>query len=295
MRTFEYHRAISIEDACSILSRYGSDARILAGGQSLLNMMKWRLAAPNALIDVSRIAALKGIQESNGKVRIGSMVTYNDLQKFAPIKSIAIIQDALEVIADLQVRNLGTLGGSCCQADPFGDMPNVMIALDATMEATSTQGSREIRAREFFRGPLETSLQTDEVLTSILIDGEVLRQGSAYEKFSWRKGDYAIVSVASIIGLEADGRCTTSRIVVGGLGVGPVELLGAANALLGHMATEDLVKEAAQAAAAECQPESDRVYGSAEYKKLLIETIADRSLERSLRRARDIVAGDSNE
>lgn len=295
MRSFEYHRADSIEDACSILSRCGPEARILAGGQSLLNMMKWRLAAPNALIDASRIATLKDICESNGKIRIGSMATYSDLQLSAPLKSIAVIQDALEVIADMQVRNLGTLGGSCCQADPYGDMPNVMTALDVMMEAMSTRGTRRIPAKEFFLGPLETSLQSDEVLTSIFIDCASQACGSAYEKFSWRKGDYAIVSVASIIGLESDGRCIVSRIVVGGLGTGPIQLLDAAKMLVGQTVTEDIAKKAARTAAAECQPEPDRVYGSAEYKKLLIETIAERSLERSLRRARNLVAGGGNE
>jgi aerobic carbon-monoxide dehydrogenase medium subunit len=294
MRAFEYHRATSIQDACTILSQCGPEGRILAGGQSLLNMMKWRLAAPSALIDASRITALKQISETGGRTRIGSMATYSDLQKSPPIGAVAAIQDALLVIADMQVRNVGTLGGSCCQADPFGDMPNVMIALDSTMEATSTRGTREIGARDFFRGPLETALAADEMLTSILIDSSVSQRGTAYEKFSWRKGDYAIVSVASSIGLGDDGRCTTSRLVVGGLGVGPVQL-DAANVLLGQVPDETVLKKAALVAAAECEPEPDRVYGSVQYKKLLIETIAVRSLVRSLRRAGDISTGECNE
>ena len=294
MRAFEYHRAASIEEACATLSRCGPEARILAGGQSLLNMMKWRIAAPTALVDAKGVASLADVQETKDTIRVGSMVTYGNLGKAVLIKGLPIIHDALDVIADLQVRNLGTLGGSCCQADPFGDMPNVMVALDAILEAKSIRGSRQIPINEFFLGPLETSLETDEMLTSIHIDRSMSTCGSAYEKFSWRKGDYAIVSVASVIGLTPKGKCTVCRLVVGGLGPGPIELKASVKTLLGQIISEGALKEAALAAARECRPEPDSTYGSADYKRLLVETITARSLERSWRRARDLIAGEDN-
>ena len=284
MKEFEYHRPASIEEATALLARYGGEARVLAGGQSLLNMMKWRLVAPRALIDANRLAGLKAVQATGDGVRIGAPARYADLSDAVP-PGYGAIHDALEVIADIQVRNLGTLGGSCCQADPFGDMPNVVVALDAEFEARSGAAVRRIGVDRFFTGPLQTALAPDELLSAVHLPPCPAGAGSAYEKFAWRFGDFAIASVAANLALGATGRCVGCRLVAGGMGLGPVRLSEAENAVIGKEIGDSLVRQAAIAAAGEVNPEHDPIYGSADYKRALVETMTARALRRACERA----------
>ena len=284
MKEFEYHRPASIEEATALLARYGGEARVLAGGQSLLNMMKWRLVAPRALIDANRLAGLKAVQATGDGVRIGAPARYADLSDAVP-PGYGAIHDALEVIADIQVRNLGTLGGSCCQADPFGDMPNVVVALDAEFEARSGAAVRRIGVDRFFTGPLQTALSPDEILSAVHLPPLPVGAGSAYEKFAWRFGDFAIASVAANLALGATGRCVGCRLVAGGMGLGPVRLTEAENAVIGKEIGDSLVRQAAIAAAGEVNPEHDPIYGSADYKRALVETMTARALRRACERA----------
>lgn len=283
MKTFQYHRPDSLDEATALLDQFGEDARVLAGGQSLLNMMKWRLVTPAALIDVNRLTELQSIGENPDEVAVGALTRYSTLADEMPV-SHGAIHDALAVIADIQVRNLGTLGGSCCQADPFGDMPNVMVALNARLTAQSRAGSRDIAVDDFFRGPLQTALRPDEMLCHITLPLACQRTGSAYEKFSWRRGDYAIISVAAVITVDGSGRATDSRLVAGGLGLGPFRLKQAERAIKGHKLNGESLAAAA-AASREAKPESDRIYGSADYKHALLRTVTERVVTRAWSRA----------
>lgn len=285
MKEFDYFRPTSVDEACLLKAEWGDEGRVLAGGQSLLNMMKLRFVAPGSLIDARRLEELKIAADSDGGQRIGSMMTYAQVGRVAS-ERYPIIADALDVIADLQVRNLGPLGGSCCQADPFGDMPNVVTALDARFEIRSSRGTRHLAAAEFFRGPLETALDPDELLIAVHFPAQGPRTGSAYEKFSWRRGDYAIVSIAAVVTLDEGGRCVRSSLVAGALGVGPVRLARAERVAIGQLLTGDAIVAVADEAQAECTPQDDPVYGSAQYKRALIKTLTVRALTRACDRAR---------
>jgi CO/xanthine dehydrogenase FAD-binding subunit len=290
VKPFEYHRPASLGEATALLAHHGDEARILAGGQSLLNMMKWRLAAPAVLVDINRLKEIAAVEDTAKGTKVGAMVRYGALSSVVP-ERYGAIHDALPLIADVQVRNLGTLGGSCCQADPFGDMPNVIVALEARMVARSAGAERTIGVDEFFTGPLQTALRPDEMLCHIELPPRGSRTGSAYEKFSWRKGDFAIVSIAANVVVDEGGRCRVCRLVAGGLGMGPVRLVKAGEAIVGHPNKASAVSAAAAAAADEAKPESDPIYGSSDYKRSLVRTLARRALERAWDRAQSGTEG----
>lgn len=287
MRSFEYFRPTSLQEACTLVGRHGYDARVLAGGQSLLNMMKLRIASPKYLVDLAELPELLAIAvDSQKRLRIGAMVTYHQLATSGLATGpYLILKDVLSVIADEQIRHVGTLGGSCCQADPHGDTPNVVVALDADLEAISTKGKRTIPAGKFFTGMLETALGKDEILINIYLPPQPPRTGSAYEKFAWRKGDYAIISVATVVTIGTDGKCSRVKIVVGSARPTPVALQAATDALLGQPLDDDRIRAAAGLASQEVEPEPDPVYGPVEYKRELIRTLTERGLKRAAERA----------
>jgi aerobic carbon-monoxide dehydrogenase medium subunit len=287
MRNFEYLRPTSLDEAVKLMAKHGRKARVLAGGQSLLNMMKLRIASPEYLVDLCELGELTTAEvDSRHGLRIGAMVTYHQLQKSGLLNSAnGMVGDALGVIADEQVRHVGTLGGSCCQADPHGDTPNVVVALEAEMEAVSSKGRRTIPAGKFFAGLLETALSSEEILVNIHLPQQPASTGSAYEKFAWRKGDYAIISAASLVTLGSGGKCTRARIVIGSARPSPLVLERAPSVLVGKQVTADLIVKAAEAAFEEVEPEADAIYGSSEYKKELVRTMAGRSLQTAWKRA----------
>jgi carbon-monoxide dehydrogenase medium subunit len=190
----------------------------------------------------------------------------------------------LQMIADLQVRNAGTLGGSCCQADPYGDMPNVMVALGAEMTVQSVGGLRRIPAEAFFVGPLQTSLTSTEILTAMHFDSEVA--GSAYEKFSWRKGDYAIVSVACRLDLNSRNEISRARVVVGGLGRGPARFKAAEEFITGKSIASEALLEGFVIEEGALLIEPDAVYGSAEYKRHLVGVMSRKCVAKAVARIR---------
>jgi carbon-monoxide dehydrogenase medium subunit len=249
-------------------------------------MMKLRIASPKYLVDLCDIKELISIEgDSQRRVRIGSMVTYHGAQNAPALNAYGAISDALSVIADEQVRHVGTLGGSCCQADPHGDMPNVVVALDAQMEALGTKGKRIIPARQFFVGPLETALESDEILINIYFPAQGARTGSAYEKFAWRKGDYAIVSACATLVLGTNGECSQASIVIGSARSSPLLLQQASSAVIGKRITEQLLRNTADTAFDEVEPEDDPIYGSAEYKRELVRTLTHRSVVSAWKRS----------
>jgi carbon-monoxide dehydrogenase medium subunit len=284
VRLFQYERPSSIDDLLRQKAQWGGRASVLAGGQSLLNMMKLRLAAPEILIDAGRLTELRDISVTHDTIRIGAMATYAEVEAAVALY-LPILADAIPLIADRQVRNCGTVGGSCCLADPFTDMPNVVTALDATFITSGSGASPRCSAAEFFRGPYEANLAEHQVLLAITLPRGAPRTGSAYEKFAWRRGDYAIASAAVSVQLASSGAVEKATIVLGSLGTGPFRASAAEARLLGAGADDRLVDEVAGIAASECAPMAHPIFGAVDYKRALVATTVRKSLARAIARA----------
>jgi aerobic carbon-monoxide dehydrogenase medium subunit len=293
----EYEKATSVEHALALLARFGPEARILAGGHSLIPMMKLRLVQPETLIDINGLSELSYISVADGELRIGALVRHAQLLDSAAAgEHFAILHDAERVIADPVVRNWGTIGGSLCQADPSEDLSATFAALKASMTIRGPDGVRTVPAREFHTGPYETVVAPGELLTEISI---AIRPGggSAYEKVGRRVGDWPIAAAAVAIWLDGAGaECGQGgqTIAEAGLGLTAVGArhFAAAEAeefLRGAPATEASLVRAGQIAAEHCNPSSDQ-RGPADYKRHLAGELTTRGLRRALRRARGLNA-----
>lgn len=213
---FDYHRARSLADAQKLLAA-NPGAKLLAGGHSLIPLLKLRLAAPSALIDIGRIAELRGIARSGDVLRIGALTTHAELAASVDLqKSAAALAEAAGLVGDPAVRNRGTIGGNIAHADPASDLPTVLVALDARITAIGPKGQRTIAAADFFTGIMTTALADDEVVTEIAVPASTKGQGSAYVKFSHPASRYAVIGVAASVTL-ANNTCTNVRIALGGL------------------------------------------------------------------------------
>jgi aerobic carbon-monoxide dehydrogenase medium subunit len=283
----EYEKATSVEHALALLARFGPEARILAGGHSLIPMMKLRLVQPEALIDINALGDLSYIDVAGGELRIGALTRHAQLLE-SPVagEHFSILHDAERVIADPVVRNWGTIGGSLCQADPSEDLSATFAALKASMIIRGPDGTRTVPAREFHTGPYETVVAPGELLTEISI---VIRPGcgSAYEKVGRRVGDWPIGAAAAVVWLDGAGG---ERIAEAGLGLTAVGARNFAAAeaedfLRGAPATEETFAEAGRIAAEHCNPVSDQ-RGPADYKRHLARELTARALRRAVSRAR---------
>jgi aerobic carbon-monoxide dehydrogenase medium subunit len=286
---FEYERAGSVDDALALLERHGPEARLVAGGHSLLPMMKLRLARPEVLVDINDLTDLSYIRVDGDTIGIGGMTRHAQLLD-SPVlgENYAIFHDAERVIADPIVRNRGTIGGSFCQADPSEDLAAVGSALRAEMVVRSSGGERTIPAREFHTGPYETVLEPAEILTEVRVP---IRPGvgSAYEKVERRVGDWPIAAAGAFVTLDGDS--------VGDVGIG-LTALGAPHfcapdaedALRGRQATDENLAAAADAAADACNPAADQ-RGPVDYKRHLARELTLRALRRSVARARGEAEG----
>jgi aerobic carbon-monoxide dehydrogenase medium subunit len=280
----EYEKATSVGHALALLARFGPEARILAGGHSLIPMMKLRLAQPETLIDINGLSELSYITVTDGELRIGALTRHAQLLD-SPVAGahFAILHDAEMVIADPIVRNWGTVGGSLCQADPSEDLSAAFAALKASMVVQDPDGSRTVPAREFHTGPYETVVAPGELLTEIRI---AIRPGggSAYEKVGRRVGDWPVGAAGAAIRLAGD---TIAEAGIGLTAVG-AQHFAAAEAeefLRGASATEASFARAGEIAAEHCRPSSDQ-RGPADYKRHLAQELTTRALRRALRRAR---------
>lgn len=276
--SFDYHSPSTLEDAIKLLEDLGEDAKILAGGHSLIPMMKWRLAEPTHLIDIRKLTGMDYIKEEGGYLCIGAMVTETALETSNLIaKSYAILKDTSEVIADPLVRNLATLGGNIAHGDPANDHPATMVALNATMVVSGPRGSkREINVDDFFLGPLWTALQENEILTEIKIPILDSKSGGSYQKLERKVGDYAIA--ASAVNLSFDnGICASAGIGLTNVGPTPIRAVEAQNALIGTEVSEEIILKAASLAAEASQPIGDH-RGSDEYKKSVVNTLTKRAI-----------------
>jgi aerobic carbon-monoxide dehydrogenase medium subunit len=280
---FEYHRPTSLDEAISLLSEI-EDSRPLAGGHSLLPMMKLRLAMPAALVDLSRIPGLDEIS-GNGGLTIGGMATHAEVAGSEVAIGIApVIPQTAAGIGDLQVRNCGTIGGSVAHADPGADYPTVLKALGATITASGRSGEREISADDFFRGIFETALDPGELLTSVNVPATSAGTGAAYVKHRHPASGYTVAGAAAVVSVEG-GTCRTAQLTIGGVTSPPVHATAAAEALIGAAGTEEAI-----AAAAEKVPESlphttGDSYASAEYRTHLAKVLAARALRKAFERA----------
>ncbi len=289
----EYERATSVEHALALLTRFGPEARILAGGHSLIPMMKLRLAQPETLIDINGLSELSYLRVTDGELRIGALTRHAQLLDAAVAgEHFAILHDAERVIADPIVRNWGTVGGSLCQADPSEDLSAAFAALKATMVIQGPEGSRTVSAREFHTGPYETVVAQGELLTEIRI---AIRPGggSAYEKVGRRVGDWPVGAAGAAIWLAGE---TIAEAGVGLTAVGARHFAAveAEEFLRGAPATEASFARAGQIAAGHCRPSSDQ-RGPADYKRHLARELTHRALRKALRRARGQAEGERAE
>jgi len=264
-RAFAYERPTSAADAAGLLRTHGKGARILAGGHSLLPMMKLRLAAPETLIDIGGISSLRGISDMGSHIVIGALTRHVDVAESDLVRSACpVLAQAAASIGDLQVRNRGTIGGSLAQADPHGDLPTVLLALDGEVSVEGPDGMRTIAAGDLFLGFLTTSLRPDEILTGVRVPKA---PKGAYVKFNRRAQDWAIVGVAAVV----DG--SSARIALTGVGPAPVRADAAERAFSGGNAAE-----AAELAAEGLDPPADSA-GSADYRRHLARVLTRRALE----------------
>ena len=274
---FEYDRPETLDEALGLLAQHGEDAKVLAGGQSLIPLMKLRFAAPARLIDVNRIRGLDGIEERDGSLRIGAMVRHNTLAASDVIKDrYPTIAAAAPMISDPIVRNLGTIGGSLAHADPSGDLASVMIALGATVVARSKDGEREIAAVDLAEGPFQSSLAPTELLTEIRVPAPPPRSGGTYLKMERKVGDFATVAAAIFLTME-NGSISKAGIGLTSVGLTNLRAEAAESSLAGAAPGDDAFAEAGRLAAEASDPATD-VRGSADYKRHVVDVYVRRGL-----------------
>ncbi len=282
---FEYFAPSTLDEAVEILGRYGGEAKVLAGGQSLLPVMKLRLAEPKALVDINRIPNLAYIREEGGGLRIGSTARTNDLNDSDAVKKrYPILSDAAAVIADPLVRNMGTVGGNVSHGDPANDLPACMLALGGTFVARGPKGTRTIPAASFYHDTFVTALESDEILTEIQIPKPRTGQGNAYEKLEKRAGDFPIVGVAANLVLGANKKIESAGIGLTAVGPTALHAKAAADSLVGQAPGDAAFKRAAELAMKLAEPVSD-LRGPAEYKRAMVGVLAVRALRAAAKRA----------
>ena len=282
---FEYHAPTSIIEASALLARLGEDAKILSGGQSLIPLMKLRLANPHHLVDINGIPGLSFIREADGFLRIGALTRESDLEESELIRTrYPLIHDTSQVIADPVVRNLATIGGNLAHADPANGHPAAMLAAGAEIVAAGRGGERRLPIESFFTGPFATALKADEILTEIRVPVPAAKSAGAYLKVERKVGDFATAAVAVQITLAANDVCSRIGIGLTNVGLTPIKAGKAEGALRGQRLDDKAIKEAARLAADAAQPAAD-LRGPVEYKKDLVRVLTVRALHRALERA----------
>lgn len=291
---FRYHRAATLEDAVARVANAGADARILAGGQSLIATMKTRLAAPTDLVDIGFIPGLSYMRRDPECLRLGALLRHRDVELASLEPGLEILHDAASVIADVQVRNRGTVCGSLVQADPGGDWAPVMLALGAELEVVGPNGTRTVPVRKFFLDFFTTDLQPGEVVRELLIPTTAEQRTGAYLALKRRAGDYAIAGIAVSLILNGSGICLDAGIGLANVGPMPLIAKQAERRLIGNDPTDERVVSAVVAETiAAARPGSDH-RGSAEYKREVVGALVRRALDIAIRRRRGemIVASD---
>jgi aerobic carbon-monoxide dehydrogenase medium subunit len=282
--SFEYHRPSTVNEAVALLGQFDSEARVLAGGHSLIPMMKLRLAQPSHLIDLAGVGELKGVRVEGGEVVIGAMTTQHEvIASEALATHTPILREAAQQIADPQVRYLGTIGGNAANGDPGNDMPALLMTLDAVYDLRGPAGARRVKAREYYLGIYETAAEPGEILTEIRVPIPAKPHGFAYEKLKRKIGDYATAAAAAVLTVSG-GRVATCAIGLTNVGDRPLLALGAAEAAVGSALDRPTLRRAAAAAEAIASPAEDG-RGSAEYRAKMAGVMTARALARAFARA----------
>src|SRR5258707_9357615 len=286
---FDYRAPTTLAEALGVLKERGDDAKVMAGGQSLIPLLKLRFAQPGLVLDIGRLPAMNRVARQDGHVSIGALVRHVDIEHDRELaKTLPILAEAVHWIADPLVRNRGTVVGSVCHADPAGDWGSVMLALGAELGAHSGSGERVIPVAGFFQDPYTTTLKPDEIVTAIRIPISSGRAGGAYNKLERKVGDFATVAVA--VQVEMDGRkVNRSGIVLTTVGPTIINATQAYTALVGHELTDETIREAARLAAEAANPKDD-IRGSAAYKKDVVRIFVQRGLHTALGRAQEVRA-----
>jgi len=282
---FDYLAPRTLDEALAHLHHHGDQAKILAGGQSLIPMLNFRLAHPGVVVDVNRLIELAYVRQHDGGVVVGALTRQHAVERSELIRArVPVVAEACRFIGHAPIRHRGTFGGNLAHADPASELPAVMVALEAEMAVASRAGSRSVPAGQFFTGPLTTALRPDEMLTEIRIPAPPPRTGGAFVEMARRAGDFALVGVAALITLDGAGKCERARIALCGVGPTPVRARAAEDALTGQAPTATVLDEAADRAAAATSPPSD-VHGSAEFRKKLARHFARQALAAAVERS----------
>jgi aerobic carbon-monoxide dehydrogenase medium subunit len=284
-RSFEYVSPSSVDDAVALMGEYGEKAKVLAGGQSLIPIMKLRLASPQVVVDLNRIRDLSGIREEGDSVVIGSMTRHREIERSRMIRDhYPLLADAASVLADPLVRNRGTVGGSLAHADPASDWGTTLLALSAELGIRGPKGNHTIPINAFFKDSFTTALAPNELLTHIRLAKPAAHSGSAYTKLKRKTGDFATVAVAAVLNLDARSAVRHLRVTLGGVGPTPLRATRVEKALEGKLADATTLAHAAHAAPDDARP-TDDLRGTVEYKKAMVEVYTHRALARAVERA----------
>ena len=286
---FDYRAPVSLDEALGLLAQHGDAAKVMAGGQSLIPLLRLRFAQPALVIDIGRLPSMAEIKRDDGHVRIGALVRHVDVEHSKELATLLpLMVEAVHWIADPVVRNRGTVVGSVCHADPSGDWGSIMLALNAEVVAQSAKGERVIPVDGFFEGPFTTTLRPDEVVTAMRIPLPSGSAGGSYHKLERRVGDFATVSVS--VQVELDGH-KVKKAGIGLTSVGPTNIKArkAEQALVGHELTDDVIAEASRLAAEAAEPKDD-IRGTVAYKKDVVRVFVQRGLKAALARAQEVKA-----
>jgi carbon-monoxide dehydrogenase medium subunit len=282
---FNYVAPATVQEAASLLAEHGSGAKILAGGQSLIPAMRFRLSMPQTIIDINNLTSLQYIREDNGHLAIGALTREASVEESSVVQQgYHVLADAAPMIADPIVRNMATVGGNLAHADPANDHPAVMLVYNAQLVAVGTKGTRTIPIDSFFLDLFTSALNPDEILTEIRIPKPAAHSGGAYVKLERKVGDYATSAVAVQLTLDGD-RCVAARIALTNVNPVPMRARNAEQALIGNRLTDDVIEAAGAAASAECDPSTD-LRGSVDYKRDITRVLAKRAIRAAIERAR---------
>jgi CO/xanthine dehydrogenase FAD-binding subunit len=284
---FKYIAATSLEQALALKAEHGDDAKFLAGGQSLLPAMNFRLAQPAILIDINGIDDLAGIRPSDRATRVGPLTRYRTLQRDATFARLfPLIAEALPHIAHPQIRNRGTIGGNLSHADPASELPAIAVALRARLRLQTAKHDRWVEASDFFVSALTTDLRPDEMLVEVELPLAKPRSGPCFMEIARRRGDFAIVGVAAMVTLGNENECTDVRLAFCGVGETPVDASSAADAVVGHKLTEEAIRDVAGSVQSMIDP-GGGIHATADYQRHIAGVLTERALQTAHRRARD--------
>jgi CO/xanthine dehydrogenase FAD-binding subunit len=284
---FKYIAVTSLQHALALKAEHGDEAKFLAGGQSLLPTMNFRLARPAILIDINGIEGLAGIHPSGDTARLGALTRYGTLQRDAAFaRAFPLIGEALPHIAHPQIRNRGTIGGNLSHADPASELPAIALALRARFRVQAAKQERWIEAADFFAGALTTDLAPDEMLVEIEMPQAKPRTGSCFMEIARRRGDFAIAGVAAMVTLGAGDECADVRLAFCGVGETPVDASSAGGTLVGHQPTEAAIGDVAASVQKMIDP-GGSVHATADYQRHIVGVLAERALQTAYQRAHD--------